>query len=120
MIRSASIPTNILSDRRIPVALALLGWVVASILCVSPQAPTQEIRLCEGTFSTGPDTTAPCEASDLTLQLASTSTDLRFGFSTAAGHLNEDVFSDLVVGDPGNATVYVYYGSLAPRIDPAL
>ena len=86
--------------------IALLLGIVS--LTTGAQQP--RITLCDAASGAG------CDEADLLLQTpAGQLPETEFGFAVAMGHLNGDLFSDLVVGAPGEGKVYILYGSLASR-----
>ncbi|HET6279128.1 MAG TPA: hypothetical protein VFG08_10110, partial [Candidatus Polarisedimenticolia bacterium] len=64
-------------------------------------AAVDQVTLCEG---------AGCDGADLRIQGSTTAPAPKFGFSTAMGYLNGDLFADLVVGAPESGEVYVFFG----------
>jgi uncharacterized repeat protein (TIGR01451 family) len=70
---------------------------------VSPAlgAAVDQVTLCEGTG---------CDGADIRIQGSTTAPSPQFGFSTAMGYLNGDLFADLVVGAPESGEVYIFFG----------
>jgi len=94
-----------------------VGFVTAIVgLAVFPGAragQVSSVRLC---------TDPGCEQADAQIQFVNSTKN--FGFSTAMGNLNGDNLSDLVIGSPDKAEVYIFYGRVAPlggngpKVDP--
>ena len=94
----------------LPILLALaFSQAIRSDVYVGENLETS-FSVCEAEEDTEGVPRPECEASDVRFQ-ADTGTG--FGFSIAAGHVNGDEFEDLVVGDPVQGRVYVFFGRLS-------
>jgi len=74
----------------------MLGVVAAATPAFALES---RVTLCEG---------AGCDEADVRFEGAGSG----FGFQSAMGDVNDDGFSDVVVGSPDEASAYVFFGSL--------
>jgi len=82
-----------------------------SLLLLGPAAFAVEVdrvALCEDAGQSG---STGCDGADIRFQ-QDISANRQFGFSVAMGYLNDDNFADVVIGDPGESRVYVFYGGV--------
>ena len=83
------------------VSLLLLGPAVFAV-------EVDRVALCEDASQSG---STECDGADIRLQ-QDISANRQYGFSVAMGYLNGDNFADVVIGDPGESRVYVFYGGV--------
>ena len=83
------------------VSLLLLGPAVLAV-------EVDRVALCEDASQSG---STECDGADIRFQQDISATR-QYGFFVAMGHLNGDNFADVVIGDPGESRVYVFYGGV--------
>jgi len=83
----------------------------ASLLFLGPAVLAVEVDrvvLCEDASQSG---STECDGADIRFQQDISATR-QYGFSVAMGYLNGDNFADVVIGDPGESRVYVFFGGV--------
>ncbi|MCP3980041.1 MAG: hypothetical protein GY716_12115 [bacterium] len=98
----------------IPMSLSVVGLALCLCLPVAMAGFVGEdlpesFSMCEELGGSGQAPRPECEGSDVRFRSTGAG-DSQFGFSLASGNLNGDAFEDLVVGDPQNNRVYVFFG----------
>ena len=73
----------------------------------------ESFSLCEEALDDNAAPRPECQAGDIRFQAETGAGESDFGFAVASGHLNGDEFEDLVVGDPQQNRVYVFFGRLS-------